>query len=49
MLHIREAIEQHIKDFEDLHTAEKAASEHRKANERTISLEELDRYLGLES
>lgn len=49
MLHIREAIEQHIEDFEDLHTAEKAASEHRKTNQRTISLDELDRYLGVES
>lgn len=47
--YIREAIEQHLEDLEDLHTAEKAAIEHRKAGERTLSIDELDRYLGLES
>ena len=47
--YIREAIEQHLEDLEDLYTAEKAAVEHRKGAERTLSLDELDSYLGLES
>lgn len=47
--YIREAIEQHLEDLEDLYTAEQAAIEHRKAGERTLSLDELDRFLGLEN
>ncbi|MCY4319584.1 MAG: DUF6290 family protein [Alphaproteobacteria bacterium] len=46
--HIREALERHLEDIEDLHTAEKAAAEHRKSGERALSLDELDTYLGLE-
>lgn len=47
--YIREAIEQHLEDLEDLYAAEKAAIEHRKSGERTISLDELDHHLDLES
>ncbi len=47
--YIREAIEQHLEDLEDLYAAEKAAIEHRKSGERTISLDELGHHLDLES
>ena len=47
--YIREAIEQHLEDIEDLYTAEKAAIEHRRSAARTLSLDELDRHLDLES
>ena len=47
--YIREAIEQHLEDLEDLYAAEQAAIEHRRSGERTLSLDELDRYLDLES
>ena len=47
--YMREAIEQHLDDLEDLYLAEKAAIEHRKSGERTLSLDELDRFLELES
>ena len=46
--YIREAIERHLEDLEDLHAAEKAAAEHRDTGGRTLSLDELDGYLGLE-
>ena len=46
--YIREAIERHLEDLEDLHDAEKAAAEHRETGGRTLSLDELDNYLGLE-
>ena len=44
-LHIREAIEQHVEDLEDAHAAEMALIEHRRSGERTLSLDELERYL----
>ena len=47
--YIREAIEQHLEDIEDLYTAEKAVIEHRRSGGRTLSLDELDRHLDLES
>lgn len=40
--HIREAIDRHLEDLEDLHAAEKAAAEHLEAGGRTLSLDELD-------
>ena len=46
--YIREAIERHLEDLEDLHAAEQAAAEHRETGGRTLSLDELDFYLGLE-
>ena len=46
--YIREAVERHLEDLEDLHAAEKAAAEHRETGSRTLSLDELDGYLGLE-
>ena len=46
--YIREALELYLEDIEDLHVAEKAASEHRESGSRTLSLDELDGYLGLE-
>ena len=46
--YIREAIERHLEDLEDLHAAEKAAAEHRETGGRTFSLDQLDDYLGLE-
>ena len=46
--YIREAIERHLEDLEDLHAAEKAAAEHRESGGCTLSLDELDRYLGVE-
>ncbi len=46
--HIREAIERHLEDLEDLHAAEKAAAEHRDAGGRTLSLDQLDDYLRVE-
>ena len=46
--YIREAIERHLEDHEDLNVAEQAAAEHRATGDRTLSLDELDRYLGLE-
>ena len=41
--YIREAIERHLEDLEDLH-----AAEHRETGGRTLSLGELDNYPGLE-
>ena len=46
--YIREAIERHLEDLEDLHAAERAAAEHRETGGRTLSLDQLDDYPGLE-
>ncbi len=46
--YIREAIERHLEDLEDLHAAERAAAEHRETGGRTLSLDQLDLYPGLE-
>ena len=46
--YIREALERHLEDLEDLYTAEKAAAEHRNSGDRTLTLDELDAYLGVE-
>ena len=46
--YIREAVERHLEDLEDLHAAEKAAAEHRETGGRALSLDELDDYPGLE-
>ena len=46
--YIREAIERHLEDLEDLYTVEEAAIAHRKSGGRTLTLDELDRYLGME-
>ena len=47
--YIREAIEEHLEDMEDLYLAQQAAVEHRRSGGRTISLDELDKELGLDS
>lgn len=44
--HVREAIEEHLEDQEDLHTAERAALEHRGSGARALSLDALDRRRG---
>ena len=46
--HIRESLERYLEDVEDLHVAENAAAGHRKSGSLAFSLDELDRYLGLE-
>ena len=47
--YIRKAIEEHLEDLEDAYLAEQAAIEHRQSGRRTLSLDELDRALGLEN
>lgn len=47
--YIREAIEEHLEDLEDLYAAEQASIAHRRSGERTLSLNELDAELGLEN
>ena len=46
--YIREAVEEHLEDLEDLYAAEQASIEHRKSGSRTLGLDELDAELGLE-
>lgn len=46
--YIREAVEEHLRDLEDLYAAEQALIEHRHSGERALSLDELDAELGLE-
>ena len=43
--YIREAIEEHLDDLEDLLTAERAALEHRGSGACALSLDALDRRL----
>ena len=47
--HIREAIDRYLEDLDDLNTVENAANEHRESGGRTLSLDELDDYLGLDN
>jgi len=46
--YIREAVEEHLEDLEDLYTAEQASIAYRQSGGRTLSLNELDAELGLE-
>lgn len=46
--YIREAVEEHLRDLEDLYAAERALIEHRRSGERALSLDELDAELGLD-
>ena len=46
--HMREAIEEHLLDAEDLATAERALITHRESSETPLSLDELDAELGLD-
>ena len=45
--YIREAVEEHLEDMEDLYAAEQASLAHRQSGDRTLSLNELDDELGL--
>ncbi|QOC23332.1 TraY domain-containing protein [Wenzhouxiangella sp. AB-CW3] len=45
--YIREAIEQHLEDLEDLYLAEQTLAQVREGKERTYSLDEVERDLGL--
>ncbi len=47
--YIREAIEKHIEDMEDLYLAEEATRRQRENNEPTYTLEEVKRRLGLDN
>ncbi|KAA3514141.1 type II toxin-antitoxin system RelB family antitoxin [Agrobacterium rosae] len=47
--YIREAIEKHIEDMEDLYLAEEATRRQRENNERNYTLEEVKRRLGLDN
>lgn len=47
--YIREAVEEHLEDLEDLYIAEQASITHRQSGSRTLSLNELDDELGLEN
>ncbi|NTE85482.1 DUF6290 family protein [Agrobacterium rubi] len=47
--YIREAIEKHIEDMEDLYLAEEATRGRLENNERTYTLEEVKQRLGLEN
>jgi len=42
--YIQQAIEEHLEDLEDAYDAEQAVIEHRNSGERTLSLDELERY-----
>jgi len=45
--YIREAIEQHLQDLEDAYLAEQTLTRIRQGKERTWSLEEVEKALGL--
>jgi len=46
--YIREAIEQHLEDLEDIYLAERALEKLERGEMRTYSLEEVEKALGLE-
>ncbi|MDE1993996.1 MAG: TraY domain-containing protein [Rhizobiaceae bacterium] len=46
--YIREAIEAHLEDLEDLYLAERATERRLNGQDRTYTLEEVERELGLE-
>lgn len=45
--YIREAIEEHLDDLEDIYEAEQVLERLRRGGERTYSMEEVERELGL--
>ena len=47
--YIRQAVEAHIQDLEDLYCAEQALIAHQKSGLRALSLVQLDTALGLDS
>lgn len=47
--YIRQAVEAHLQDLEDLFTAEQAMIAHQKSGLRALSLDQLDTELGLDS
>ncbi|MEJ8310424.1 type II toxin-antitoxin system RelB family antitoxin [Agrobacterium larrymoorei] len=47
--YIREAIEKHIEDMEDLYLAEEAMRRHLANDDRAYSLEEVKRRLGVDT
>ncbi len=46
--YIRQAIEEHLEDLEDAYDAEQALIAHRRSGGRTLSLDQLGRYLDLD-
>ena len=46
--YIREAIEEHLEDLEDIYLAEKALEDIRAGRVKTISLDEMSKRLGLD-
>jgi RHH-type rel operon transcriptional repressor/antitoxin RelB len=45
--YVREALEQHIDDLEDIYLAEQTLERLRRGEERTYTLDEVERELGL--
>ncbi|MBK1690873.1 type II toxin-antitoxin system RelB family antitoxin [Ectothiorhodospira mobilis] len=45
--YIREAIEEHLEDLEDIYLAEQTLERMRRGEERTYTLDEVERDLGL--
>ena len=46
--YIREAIEEHLADLEDIYLAEKRLIDHRKGRGETVSMDEMRQRLGLD-
>lgn len=46
--YMREAIETHLEDLEDIYLAEQTLDQVRRGKQRTLSLNEVERELGLE-
>lgn len=46
--YIREALERHLEDLEDLHLVEEVLAHREQGTSRTISLDDLSRDLGLD-